>query len=164
MNAKLYPTKNGLPPKIRQAMVGLLNQQLADILDLGLQTKQAHWNVKGPHFIGLHELFDKVAEELEEFTDGIAERAVELGGTALGTLQSVSKQSRLPDYPVHLTTGKSHVEQLSTALALFGTTTRAAIEKAAKTGDADTSDLFTEVSRGVDKLVWMVEAHLQAKD
>src|ERR1700749_162219 len=100
MNTKLIPTKNDLPESTRGAMTQLLNQQLADLLDLGLQTKQAHWNVKGPHFIGLHELFDKVAEELEEFTDSIAERAVQLGGVALGTIQSVSKQSRLASYPV----------------------------------------------------------------
>src|SRR6266700_5325946 len=100
MKMKLHETKNDLREKTRRAMVELLNQHLADVLDLGLQAKQAHWNVKGPDFIGLHELFDKVAEQLEEFTDDIAERAVELGGTALGTVQIVSKQSRLPAYPL----------------------------------------------------------------
>src|SRR6058998_3122735 len=103
MKAKLNPTQNTLRKPIRRAMIELLNQQLADILDLGLQAKQAHWNVKGPHFIGLHELFDKVAEDLEEYTDGIAERAVELGGVALGTMQVVSKRSRLSAYPLNLT-------------------------------------------------------------
>jgi starvation-inducible DNA-binding protein len=141
-----------------------LNQQLADVLDLGLQAKQAHWNVKGPHFIGLHELFDKVAEELEEFTDEIAERSVELGGVALGTVQVVAKESRLTPYPLDLASGEAHVAALSNALAGFGATTRAAIDTAGKAGDADTADLFTEVSRGVDKLLWMVEAHGQAKD
>ena len=145
-------------------MIMLLNQQLADVLDLGLQAKQAHWNVKGPHFIGLHELFDKVAEGLEEFTDEIAERAVELGGVALGTVQIVSKISRLPAYPLSISSGREHVTALSSALAKFGATTRAAIDTAAKAGDADTADLFTEVSRGVDKLLWFVEAHRQAKE
>src|SRR3989441_5761793 len=83
MNMKLHETKNDLRAKTRRAMIDLLNQELADVLDLGLQAKQAHWNVKGPHFIGLHELFDKVAEELEELTEDMAERAVELGGVAL---------------------------------------------------------------------------------
>jgi len=115
MKMKLHRTQNDLPEKTRKEIVVLLNQQLADVLDLGLQIKQAHWNVKGPHFIGLHELFDKVADELQEFTDEIAERAVQL-------------------------------------------------DTAAKTGDADTADLFTEISRGVDKLLWMVEAHAQAKE
>ena len=147
----------------RCAMISLLNQQLADIIDLGLEIKQAHWNVKGPHFIGLHELFDRAAEQLEEFTDEIAERAVELGGFALGTIQAVSKNSRLTAYPLDLASGHGHVAALSDAFARFGATTRAAIDMAGKAGDADTADLFTEVSRGVDKLLWMVEAHLQSK-
>src|SRR5262245_56296225 len=103
---KLHKTKIDLRDKTRRAMTDLLNQELADVLDLGLQAKQAHWNVKGPHFIGLHELFDKVAEELEEFTDEIAERAVELGGVALGTVQIVTKQSRLGAYPLNISSGK----------------------------------------------------------
>jgi len=164
MKPTLHKTQNNLSEPIRRKSIDLLNQHLADVLDLGLQAKQAHWNVKGPHFIGLHELFDKVAEELEEFTDDIAERAVELGGVALGTIQIVSKNSRLSAYPLDLTSGQKHVAALSGALAKFGTTTRAAIDTAAKAGDADTADLFTEVSRGVDKLLWFVEAHLQAKE
>src|SRR4030095_11393506 len=147
MKTKLNPTQNTLRESTRRAMIDLLNQQLVDVLDLGLQAKQAHWNVKGPHFIGLHELFDKVAEELEAFTDEIAERAVELGGVALGTIQIISDQSRLPAYPLDLTLGEKHVAALSGALAKFGTMTREAIDAAGKAGDADTADLFTEVSR-----------------
>jgi starvation-inducible DNA-binding protein len=164
MKTRLNLTQNTLRKPIRRAMIDLLNQQLADVLDLSLQAKQAHWNVKGPHFVGLHELFDKVAEELEEFIDDIAERGVELGGVALGTIQIVSKESRLPSYPLNLTSGQKHVAALSSALAMFATTTREAIDTAAKAGDADTADLFTEVSRGVDKLLWLVEAHMQAKE
>ena len=164
MKSTLHKTQNDLPKKARIKAIELLNQNLAGIIDLGLQAKQAHWNVKGPHFIGLHELFDKVAEELEEFTDSIAERAVELGGTALGTVQVVSKYSRLAAYPLDLSSGQEHVGALSSALEKFGASTRAAIDKAAKFGDADTADLFTEVSRGVDKFLWMVEAHQQSKD
>jgi starvation-inducible DNA-binding protein len=164
MKTKLHQTQNDMNEQIRYAMILLLNQQLADIIDLGLQTKQAHWNVKGPHFIGLHELFDKVAEELEEFADDIAERTVELGGFALGTIQAISKNSRLAAYPFDLASGQGHVTALSNSLGKFGATTRAAINIAGKAGDADTADLFTEVSRGVDKFLWMVEAHIQAKD
>jgi len=164
MKTKLYPTQNNLGEKTRRAVIDLLNQNLADVLDLGLQAKQAHWNVKGPHFIGLHELFDKVAEEVEEFTDDIAERAVELGGVALGTAPVISKHSRLKAYPLDLVSGKEHVTALSAALAKFGASVRAAIDGADKLGDADTADLFTGVSRGVDKLLWMVEAHLHAKE
>jgi starvation-inducible DNA-binding protein len=164
MKSKLHSTQNDLREKTRRAMIDLLNQQLADVLDLGLQAKQAHWNVKGPNFIGLHELFDKVAEELEEFTDDIAERAVELGGEARGTIQVVSKDSRLAAYPLDLASGKGHVAALSGALAKFGASTRAAIDTAARAGDADTADLFTGISRGLDKLLWMVEAHAQSKE
>src|SRR4029450_13345464 len=117
MKMKLQKTKNDLREKTRRGMIDLLNQELADVLDLGLQTKQAHWNVKGPHFIGLHELFDKVAEELGEFTDDIAERAGPLGGVALGPIQTVSKNSRLKAYPLVLASGKAHVAALSGALA-----------------------------------------------
>lgn len=145
-------------------MVELLNQRLADVLDLGLQAKQAHWNVKGPNFIALHELFDKVADELEGFSDEIAERAVALGGVALGTVQIIAGQSSLAPYPVTLVSGKDHVAALAAALARFGKSSRSAIDMATKAGDADTADLFTGASREVDKLLWLVEAHAQAKE
>ena len=164
MKVELHKTKNDLREKTRQAMTDLLNQQLASAIDLGLQAKQAHWNVKGPHFIGLHELFDKVAEETEEFTDAVAERAVELGGIARGTVQFVSAASKLEAYPLNIASGRAHISALSGALAKFGASARVAIGAADKAGDADTADLFTGISRRVDKLLWMVEAHLQAKE
>jgi starvation-inducible DNA-binding protein len=164
MKAQLHQTKNNLQEEIRHEIILLLNQHLADVLDLGMQAKQAHWNVKGPNFISLHELFDRAAEQLEEFTDEIAERAVELGGFAQGTIQIVSQQSRLAAYPLNLSSGKEHIAVLSDALAKFGASARAAIDTSTNLGDADTADLFTGVSCGVDKLLWMVEAHLQAKD
>src|SRR5277367_145209 len=161
MKSTTLRTRNDLPEKTRREMIKLLNQHLANILDLGLQVKQAHWNVKGHHFLGLHELFDKVAEELEEFTDSIAERAVQLGGTALGTIQIVSKNSRLPAYPLDLVAGDSHASKVADALARIGACARKAIDTAGKSGDLDTADLFTEASRGNDKLLWMLEAYLQ---
>lgn len=164
MKTKLFPTRIDLPEAIRGKVVDLLNQNLADVLDLGLQAKQAHWNVKGPQFIALHELFDKFAEELEEFSDDIAERAVALGGTALGTSEVIFKQSRLRAYPTNLAAGSAHVAALANALAQFGKSARAAMDEATRLGDADTADLFTGISRGVDKLLWLVEAHLQAQD
>jgi starvation-inducible DNA-binding protein len=150
--------------RIRRTMVDLLNQNLADAIDLGLQAKQAHWNVKGPNFIALHELFDKAAEELEEVVDDLAERAVALGGVALGTVQVVTQYSRLAPYPLDIAPGRMHVEAMANALAKFGTSARAAIEAAGTAGDADTSDLFTGVSRAVDKLLWLVEAHIQSTE
>ena len=122
MKTKLIPTQNNLPHPTRRKIIELLNRQLADAIDLGLQAKQAHWNVKGPHFVGLHELFDKTAEKVEEFIDDIAERAVELGGIALGTMQAVTKHSRLPAYSLTISSGKAHVTELSKSLAKFGAT------------------------------------------
>ena len=158
-----WPTQNDLAEKVRRGAIELLNQQLADALDLSLQAKQAHWNVKGPNFIALHELFDEVVKEVGEHADDLAERAVELGGTALGTARIVAKTSRLSEYPLDISSGREHVLALSGALARFGASARAAIDAADALGDADTTDLFTEVSRGVDKWLWFVEAHLQAE-
>lgn len=159
----MNPTKNDLPAKKRTAICQLLNERLADLIDLQLQTKQAHWNVKGPQFIALHELFDDIAGEIPEFVDSVAERAVALGGTAEGTLAPVSSRTQLPAYPLKITSGRDHVEALSTAIATVGKAMRAAIDKADELGDADTADLFTGISRDLDKKLWFVEAHLQDK-
>src|SRR6266478_4188336 len=115
----LWPTQNDLPDKVRRDTVDLLNQQLADALDLALQTKQAHWNVKGPNFIALHELFDEIVDAAEEYMDLIAERVVQLGGTAEGTVQNAAKRSTLKEYPLSASDEIDHVETLSTALALY---------------------------------------------
>ena len=156
-----YATRNDLSESIRVKMDELLNATLADAIDLQLQAKQAHWNVKGPDFIALHKLFDEVYQGITEYVDGLAERCVQLGGIADGTLSNVSRRTRLPAYPLQLADGKSHVEALSAALAAFGKTIRAAIDEAGNAGDMDTADLFTEISRGTDKWLWFVEAHLQ---
>ncbi|HXJ32592.1 MAG TPA: DNA starvation/stationary phase protection protein Dps [Candidatus Eisenbacteria bacterium] len=157
----MHKTRNDLPKPTRTKMIDLLNARLADAIDLYAQVKQAHWNVKGMQFIALHELFDKVAESVEEGVDEIAERAVELGGTANGTLQTVVKRTTLAPYPLNVSAGKDHVKRIADALAAYGRNLRAAIATAAEAGDADTSDLFTEISRAADKQLWFVEAHLQ---
>src|SRR5262245_25695858 len=113
----MHTTKNDLPAERRARVAQLLNERLADLIDLKLQTKQAHWNVKGPSFIALHELFDKLAEEADEYVDDVAERLVALGGTAHGTVAAVSKHTQLPAYPLQISAGRDHVEALSTALA-----------------------------------------------
>src|SRR5215470_2863804 len=159
MDRPLWSTQNDLAEKVRRDAVTLLNQQLADTLDLALQAKQAHWNVKGPSFIALHELFDEVVDELFEHADDLAERAVVLGGTALGTARVAAKTSRFPEYRLDIGSGRGHVLALSAAIAAFGASARAGIDAANALGDADTADLFTEISRGVDKLLWKVEAH-----
>ncbi len=160
---KTYPTKNDLPESSRKPLIGLLNANLANAIDLQLQSKQAHWNIKGPDFIQLHELFDQVYAEATTWVDLIAERAVILGGVAEGTLQTVVQETALPPYGRDLSSGQEHVDALSRAIAAFGKSIRAAIGTAESHDDADTADLFTEVSRGSDKMLWFVEAHLQAE-
>jgi starvation-inducible DNA-binding protein len=159
----MFKTKNDLPESTRVKAVELLNARLADCIDLQTQIKQAHWNVKGPHFIGLHELFDKINEDVEDYVDDLAERAVQLGGVAEGTVRAVAKRSSLAEYPAKAVDGRSHVEALSSALAAFGTAARRTLDQANELGDLDTADLFTQVSRGIDKWLWFVEAHLQAE-
>src|SRR5438046_274764 len=132
----MFDTRNDLPANVRTQVIELLNARLADAIDLGTQTKHAHWNVKGPNFIALHELFDQLAEHLEDHIDTIAERVTALGGTARGTLAAV---------------------------AAFGAKVRAGIDAATRLADADSADLFTGISRETDKDLWFLEAHLHAK-
>jgi len=124
--------------------------------------KQAHWNVKGPNFIGLHELFDKVDEAVESYVDMIAERIVQLGGIAEGTARVAAARSQLEEYPLEIADGLAHVEAVARALSTFGQEARNTINEADELDDADTADLFTEISRGIDKWLWFVEAHSQA--
>ncbi len=159
---ELHNTKIDLAKGKREKLIGLLNQSLADASDLKSQAKQAHWNVKGPNFIALHELFDRVAAEVEVHIDDIAERVTVLGGTAMGTVRMAAERSSLSEYPLEITDGTAHVDALSTALADFGKKARKNIEATDELGDADTADLYTEISRGIDKLLWLVEAHQQA--
>jgi starvation-inducible DNA-binding protein len=158
----MHNTKIDVPEDKRIELVEMLNQRLADVADLKSQAKQAHWNVKGMHFIALHGLFDKVATAADEHTDLIAERITTLGGTAYGTVRQAAQKSSLAEYPLEITDGTAHVDALSSALADFGKKVRADIDRAGEIGDQDTADLFTEVSRETDKNLWFVEAHIQS--
>lgn len=161
--SRLFPTKNDLPEATRARVADMLNKGLADCIDLQTQCKQAHWNVKGPSFIALHKLFDEVNEAVEEYVDLLAERVVQLGGVAEGTARMVAQRTTLDEYPRDAASGEAHVDALSSALAAFGSRTRKAIDQVDELGDADTVDLLTEVSRGTDKWLWFVEAHLQGE-
>ncbi|MFA9479761.1 DNA starvation/stationary phase protection protein Dps [Phycisphaerales bacterium AB-hyl4] len=156
-----FKTRIDLPAEQREKLIALLNQHLADTFDLYGHAKQAHWNVKGPQFHQLHELFDDLAEQLQEYVDLIAERATAMGGTALGTVRMAAGASRLAEYPLDPGGSMQHVEALADRFAALAATTRSAIKDAEELGDADTEDLFTEVSRGLDKSLWFLEAHLQ---
>jgi starvation-inducible DNA-binding protein len=148
---------------VRTGVIQLLNGRLADCIDLQTQCKQAHWNVKGSSFIGLHKLFDDINSDVEEYVDLIAERIVQLGGVAEGTARCAAERSSLSEYPMDISEGQEHVDALSTALASFGRMCREGIEETSRMGDADTADILTEISRAVDKWLWFVEAHQQGE-
>jgi starvation-inducible DNA-binding protein len=159
---KAHKTSIDLDAESREQIVALLNQQLADTFDLYSQTKQAHWNVKGPQFFQLHELFDKLAGDILGHVDTIAERATTLGGIALGTARMSAAASRLPEYPTNVFGGKESIETLIERYSALAATTRLAIDAADDHHDKDTADLFTGLSRDLDKSLWFLEAHLQA--
>jgi len=158
----LHKTKIDIDKGSREKLIAILNQRLADAADLKSQAKQAHWNVKGPNFIALHELFDQVSTELDTHVDDIAERITTLGGVAMGTVRLAAGNSSLSEYPHEISDGTAHVDALSSVLADFGKKVRSDIDSTDELGDKDTADLFTAISRGVDKLLWFVEAHNQA--
>lgn len=157
-----FRTQVDLPEDIRENMIDLLNQNMADLFDLFSQTKQAHWNVKGIHFQQLHALFDDLAEGLPEFVDSLAERATALGGLAHGTARMAAANSRVPEFPNHQFDGKFMLEALVERYGIVANGFRAAIDTADSAGDMDTADIFTEISRELDKSLWFLEAHLQA--
>ena len=158
---KLFPTRNDLPEDARRQLVGLLNGMISDLSDLFTQTKHAHWNVKGPNFIGLHKLLDELAEEVEEQTDEVAERATALGGVVLGTARMIAATTRLADFPADVYHTQKVAAALADRYAQAGKFARAGIDAADDLGDKGTADLFTDVSRLLDKSTWLLEAHVQ---
>jgi starvation-inducible DNA-binding protein len=157
----MQKTANTLSKNIRAKSVAVLNRHLAAAIDLHAQVKQAHWNVRGPTFIAIHELFDKVAAAAEEYSDLVAERAGALGSAAEGTIQVAVEHSFLQRYRLGIADAEAHIAAVTAALATFGESARNAIDETASFGDADTSDVFTEISRGTDQQLWLVDAHRQ---
>lgn len=155
----MHPTHNTLSKNIRTQSVAALNRHLAAAIDLHGQIKQAHWNVRGPGFVAIHTLFDKVAAAALEASDLIAERAAALGGTAEGTVQLASAKSYLVPYPLGVADEVKHIFAVSAALAAFGQQIRDAVGVSTTQGDPTTADLFTEISRGIDQQLWFVESH-----
>src|SRR5262245_30623553 len=156
----VYQSHLDIPVHVRKGVIALLQARLSDSIDLEAQMKQAHWNVKGRDFYQLHLLFDKIHDEVEEFVDLIAERITTLGGVADGRVQTTGKTSRLYEYALETSGGEAHLKAVAAVLAQFGKAVRADIDKASEMGDADTADIFTEISRETDKQLWFVEAHL----
>ncbi len=159
--SQMFKTRNDLPEKTRTEMVKLLNQQLADTFDLYSQIKQSHWNIKGIDFIQLHLLFDQLAENVLPYADMIAERATALGGKALGTVRLAAQNSAMPEMPETVADEKEYVVLLADRMASYGKSSRAAIDTADNAKDRSTADLFTEISRSVDKDLYFLESHLQ---
>lgn len=158
---KLHPTQNSLGSETRVQVAKILNQSLADLMDLYSQTKQAHWNVRGRLFYQLHKLFDELAEIVEEHLDEIAERITALGAQALGTVRLAAANSRLTEFPIEESQDDVYLAALSGRYALCANGTRKAIDETDSLGDADTADLLTAVSRDLDKALWMLEAHTE---
>ncbi len=159
-SARTLPTRNDVPTNAKQVSIGVLQACLVDAVDLYNATRQAHWNVKGPHFGELHRLFEEFYTALATATDDLAERIVQLGGTACGTTQVLAQGTRLPPYPTDLYAGMDHVQALADRYAQVAKALREGIGQTDEAGDADTADLLTEQSRATDKMLWMLEAHL----
>jgi starvation-inducible DNA-binding protein len=157
----MHQTRNDLQSNTKSVAIELLNARLADTIDLALLTKQAHWNLKGPQFIAIHEMLDGFRTEIDGHADTMAERVVQLGGTALGTTQAVAKGTTLAPYPMDIYAIKDHLAALIERYGKVANAIRKAVDAAAEAGDADTADIFTGASRGLDKALWFLEAHVQ---
>ena len=160
-NARLHKTRNDTKSNAKAVSMQCLQARLADSIDLGLITKQAHWNLKGPQFIGIHLMLDTFRTAQDEWSDMMAERITQLGGTARGTAQEVTKGTSLPAYPTDLYAVADHVNALIERYAACANAIRENIDETEEAGDPGTADLFTEVSRGLDKQLWFLEAHIQ---
>ena len=158
---RTFPTSIYLEDDVRQQMIEILNQHLADTSDLYSQVKQAHWNVKGQEFFQLHKMFDELAEEIEPFIDEIAERVTALGGYATGTVRMAAESSRLEEFPTDCTLGLDVVRVVTERYATFCGNTHEAIDTTDEAGDPATADLLTDLSRVADKHLYFLEAHLQ---
>jgi len=158
----MFATKNSLPPETREFVVVLLNQMLASALDLYIRVKNAHWNVKGPNFIALHQLFDGIADYAAESADDLAERAAALGGVVDGTSEAAHLHTGLPPLVVpQPVAGLEFARSLSTNLATFVNANRRAIEDAIEFKDQATADLLIKITRDGDRQLWFLEAHTQ---
>lgn len=157
----MHHTRNDTSGNAKAVSLQTLQARLVDGIDLALVIKQAHWNLKGPQFIGIHEMLDGFRDQVDEYNDTMAERITQLGGTARGTAQAVSDETKLSPYPLDIYAIADHLAALIDRYAAFGNAVRANIDETDDAGDPDTADLFTEVSRGIDKQLWFLEAHVQ---
>ncbi len=158
---RMHETRNDTKSNAKKVSIDTLGKRLADGIDLALAVKQAHWNLKGPEFIGIHLMLDGFRDILDDYNDKVAERITQLGGTAHGTAASVAAESALKPYPLDTYNIGDHVAALIDRYSAYANAVRQNIDDTDDAGDAGTADLFTEVSRGVDKQLWFLEAHVQ---
>jgi starvation-inducible DNA-binding protein len=158
---RTFATSVSIPAERRAKVIKLLNQHLADAFDLQSQVKQAHWNIKGSDFWQLHKLFDEVAARAAEWVDQLAERVTALGGYATGTVRMSAASSTLPEFPTDITDSMDYVRAVSHRLAAFTNSARGAGDDTDELGDANTTDLFIEISRCADTYLYFLDAHLQ---
>ncbi len=156
---KLHNSRNDLDSNTKVMVIALLNARLADAIDLALSTKQAHWNLRGRQFIAVHEMLDGFRTGIDTHVDTLAERVVQLGGTALGTTLIIVQSSKLRAYPTDLVRVEDHMLALAERFGDLANSTRSAIETAEELGDASTADILTAFSRSLDKALWFLEAH-----
>ncbi|MGM8887001.1 MULTISPECIES: DNA starvation/stationary phase protection protein Dps [unclassified Psychrobacter] len=154
---------SGITDDTAKKMVDLLNSNLANLIDLSMDSKQCHWNLQGTGFIGVHQLLDDTYERLTEAYDTVAERIVILGGKANGISKRVVEDSVLETYPTDITEVDQHVRELTNRYKKIAEELRKAIDTAGEAGDEDTADLFTEVSRIIDKDAWFIGANAPKK-
>lgn len=158
---KTHATQNDTPSNTKTTVIEILNKNLASAIDLALVTKQAHWNLKGPQFIAVHEMLDVFRAQIDAHADTVAERVSQLGGTALGSLQTVAKGTELKPYPTDIYAVHDHLKALIERYGMVANMVRKAIDESEEAGDPTTADIFTEVSRDLDKSLWFLEAHVQ---
>lgn len=161
---RLDPTRSHFQEEVRASSVAALNRCLADATVVHSQLKFAHWNVKGPDFYQLHGLFDDLAATLEAHVDAMAERAVALGGQALGTVRLAAHSSEVPAISTRDVDAPAMVEQVADNLAPLDATLFEEIRAAEGRDDLATADLLSEVSRDVTAALGFLEAHLQGRE
>ena len=145
-----------------QKVIGVLNPVLAGMLHITLGAKYAHWNVKGRHFISLHELFDKVFESLLDGTDMIAERIIQLGSVAQSSPSWILKNTFLKDLNHETSSSEEYITFIVDSLKTLATRIKEGITHINEL-DVATADLLTEVLRNLDVYIWKVGAHLEEK-